>query len=401
MKKYFIIVALLFPASLYAQKNSQWRGEGRSGMYSETGLLAKWPAGGPQMLWKYEGLGDGYTSAAIANGKIYITGLTEDNLELHVLDLNGKVIKRKIIGKERTDRYPGPRSTVCVNDGKLYIFNALGILFCLDEATLNPVWQKNLFKDFDGKSIMWGNAESPLIVGEKIFVTPGGEKHNMVALNKNTGALIWSSPGLGTVSAYCSPQYIADQSVPIVVTATFQDIVAFNANNGEKLWSFPQKNYRNIHPNTPMYVDGLIFSTTGYKGGSVLLRLKDGGKAVEQVWKNEEADNNIGAAVKIDNYVYTSGHENKFWFCIDWKTGETVYKDRILSGSNVIYADGMMYCYSDKGEMHLVKPYPQKVDIVSTFKVTLGTNEHWAHPVIHQGVMYIRHGDALMAYKIK
>ena len=401
MKKYLFIIAILFPVMLYAQKNWQWRGENRNGMYNETGLLKVWPADGPQLLWKYEGLGEGHTSVAIANGKIYINGMHGDKLILYVFDMKGKLLKEKEIGKEWNKNHNGTRSSVCVNDGKLYIFNALGNLYCLDENTLNLVWTKDLLTDFGGRNLMWGMTENPLIVGEKIYATPGGEKYNMIALNKNTGALIWSSPGEGTPSSYCSPQYIGDQSVPMVVTCMHEHIIAFNANTGEKLWSFPQKNQRDIHPNIPIYSNGMIFSTTGYRGGAMLLRLKDGGKAVEQVWKNDEMDNQMGSAIRIGNYAYASGHNNKFWFCVDYKTGETKYKIADMGECNVISADGMLYVYSTNGNMYLIKPNPDKFEIVSSFKVSFGDGEHWAHTVIHEGVLYIRHGNALMAYKVK
>jgi outer membrane protein assembly factor BamB len=401
MKKYLFIIAILFPVILQAQKNSQWRGEKRDGIYQETGLLKKWPADGPQLLWKYEGLGSSYASVAIANGKIYLTGQTDDKLTLFVLDLKGQLLAKKEVSKEWTTNHTGTRCTVVVNDGKLYINNSLGQMYCLDEVTFKEVWKKDLLSDFDGVNIMWGMTESPLIVGDKIFATPGGTKYNMVALNKKTGALIWSSPGEGTTSAYCSPQYISDQSIPIVVTATFKHLIAFNANTGEKLWSHPQINYRNIHPNTPIYYNGMIFSTTGYKGGSMLLRLKDGGKAVDQVWMNNDLDNQMGGAIKIGDYVYASGHENRYWYCLDWKTGQTKYREGNLDECNVISADGMLYVYSTKGEMHLVKPDPEKFDKVSSFKVTLGDGPHWAHPVINDGVLYLRHGDALMAYQVR
>ena len=401
MKKYLLIIAMLSPIMLHAQKNSQWRGEGRDGIYKETGLLKKWPADGPQLLWKYEGLGGSYASVAIANGKIYLTGQIDDKLILYVLDLKGQLLNKKEVGKEWTTNHTGTRCTVVVNDGKLYINNSLGQMYCLDEFTLKEIWTKNLLSDFDGKNLMWGMTESPLIVGDKIFATPGGAKHNMVALNKNTGALIWSSPGLGTTSAYCSPQYIGDQSVPMVVTATFKDIVAFNANTGDVVWSHPQINYRNIHPNTPVYNNGMILSTTGYKGGTMLLRLKDGGKAVEQVWMNNDLDNQMGGAIKIGNYVYASGHENRYWYCIDFNTGKTMYNVGDIGECNVISADGMLYVYSTKGDMLLVKPDSNKFDLVSSFKLPFGDGPHWAHPVIHHGVLYIRHGDVLMAYKIR
>ena len=401
MKKSLLFIAILFPIILNAQRNWQWRGENRNGMYNETGLLKSWSSSGPQLLWKYEGLGEGHTSVSIANGKIYVTGMHGDRLILYVFDMTGRLLAQKEIGREWNTSHNGTRSSVNINDGKLYVFNALGNLYCLDEATLNVVWTKNLLRDFDGRNVMWGITENPLIVGNKIFMTPGGARNNMVAMNKNTGALIWSSQGEGTPSSYCSPIYIGDQSIPMVVTNMRDHVIAFNADTGEKLWSVPLSNQRSIHPNIPIYHDGMIFITTGYGGGAMMLRLRNGGRSVEQVWKNAEMDNQIGSAIKIGDYVYGSGHNNRYWFCVDWRTGATKYRVRDMAPCNVISADGMLYCYSERGTMNLVRPNPDRLELVSSFNVTLGTGPHWAHPVIHQGVMYIRHGNALMAYKVK
>jgi outer membrane protein assembly factor BamB len=425
MKKFFInsfVIAILgcfvtnFAAiSQGTPKNWQWRGENRNGVYNETGLLKVWPADGPQLLWKFEGLGEGHTSVAIANEKIYVSGLHGDKLMLYVFDMTGKLLKEKEIGKEWNESWNGTRSSVCINDGKLYVFNALGTLFCLDETTLNEVWKKDLFTEFDGRNLMFGITENPLIVGDTIFMTPGGVKNNMVALNKNTGALIWSSPGTGLLTAYCSPLYIGDQSVPMIVTwmavikpenaarDAWMDnpLVAINAKTGELLWTQTLPSQNDINPNIPIYADGKILANTGYRGGAWLINLKNGGKESEIVWKNSEMDNQMGSVIKIGDYVYGSGHQFRNWYCVDWKTGKTVYSVRDMAPCNVIYADGMLYCYSEQGTMNLVKPNPEKFELISSFKVTLGTAQHWAHPVIHRGVLYLRHGEALMAYKVK
>jgi outer membrane protein assembly factor BamB len=422
MKKYLFISAVLFPAMLLScqqqnvrqdtPKSWQWRGENRNGMYNETGLLKEWPVEGPQLLWKFEGLGEGHASVAIANEKIYITGMHGDRLILYVFDMDGKLLTEKEIGKEWNRNHNGTRSSVCINDGKLYVFNALGTLMCLDEKTLDVVWTKDLLNDFDGRNLMFGITENPLIVGDKIFATPGGVEHNMVALNKHTGELIWSSPGVGMPSSYCSPLYIGDQSVPMVVT-NFEGpeqgriytnkLAAFNAETGEFLWEYPLPSGNDIMPNIPIYHDGMIFSITGYRGGAWLHRLTDGGRGAELVWHNPEMDNQMGSAIKVGDYVYASGHQaNRSWFCVDWKTGETKYKVNDIGQANVIYADGMLYVYDEnRGRMNLVRPNPDKFELISSFDVVYGTGPHWAHPVILNGVLYIRHGDALMAYKIK
>ena len=401
MRLLLFILFALCSSYLAAQDVIQWRGTDRTGIYNETGLMKSWPAEGPDMLWSYTGLGDGYSSVAIADNKIYVTGLIDGIGQLFILDMNGKLLNKATYGKEWNVNYDGSRGTIAINGGKLYIYSGVGSLVCLDEKTLNILWEKNIISDFQGSNIRWGVNESPLVVGEKVIITPGGKKNNIVALDKNTGETIWSCAGEGDLPAYCSPLYVSDQQVPQIVTMTEKHILGIHAETGEKLWSFPYNNMRNIHPNTPIYSNNMLLNVLGYGKGSIMLRLTDGGRKVEKVWENKEFDSKTGGAVKIGNYVYGSGDNNKYWFCLDWNTGETKYKDKSIAVGAVIASEDMLYCYSDKGEMALVKATPTKFDMIGKYMITLGTAQHWAHPVIYNGVLYVRHGDTLMAYKIK
>jgi outer membrane protein assembly factor BamB len=402
MKKIFALLLIIAACGQVAgQENSQWRGADRTGVYSEKGLLKEWSAGNPQMLWSVNGLGEGYTSVAAANDKIYATGMTDSTGVLYIFDTQGKLLNKKAYGTEWSYNYNGSRSTVCVNDGCLYIFSGRGVLYCFGEPALNLLWSKNAVqKDFDGLNLKFGMTESPLIVGETLYLTPGGMKNNMVALNKKTGELLWSSAGKGKPSTYCSPQYISDLQIPIVVNAIDSNLVAFNASTGAMLWEVEQENPYGHSPNTPIYEKNLLFSVSGGGVGSAQYRLNQDGTLAEKVWANE-MDSKHGAAVKVGDYVYGSGEKNRYWYCVDWKTGETKWKDNSIGVGNIIAADGMLYCYSDKGELALVEANPEKFTLKGKIKITLGTNQHWAHPVIYKGVLYLRHGDTLMAYKIK
>jgi len=413
MKKYLLLLFAFFALLLLSCNNrshtssvsefSQWRGEGRDGVYFETGLLKEWPDEGPKLLWSYEGLGEGYTSVSIVNERLYVTGLTDENLILYVFDLNGNELTLLNIGEEWTKNYNGPRSTININDGKLYIYNALGTLFCIDEKKLEEVWKVDLYEEYGGRPAR-GNSgvnESPLIVGDKIFISPGGEENNIVALNKKTGELIWTSPALGEFPAYCSPIHIEGYAVPMLVTSSENHIIALNSDNGDLVWSFPQFNPHGIHPNTPLYNNGMILSSTGWGGITTMLKLTDDGRSVEEVWKTEQPTNIMGGFIKIGDYFYTSGGQDRYWYCVNWYTGEVQYREMKISPNNVIFADGMLYCYSERGEMALVKPNPEKFELISVFNIPLGTDQHWAHTVIHKGVLYVRHGDALMAYNLR
>ncbi len=401
MKKVLILCLSLLSLPLLAQENIQWRGTDRTGVYKEQGLLKSWPEKGPELLWHFDQLGEGYSSVAVVKNKIYITGAIDGKGTLFVLDLNGKLLNKAVYSPEWMTNYNGSRCTVSASDGKLYIYSGTGDLVCLDEESLKIRWTKSIINDFAGENLRFGVNESPLIVDDKVIITPG-KTNNVVALNKNTGEVVWTCAGEGDLAAYCSPLYLADQQVPQIVTIMGKHVLGMNAKTGEKLWAFPYNNMRDIHPNTPVYGgDNQLLCIFGYGKGSVMLRLTDGGRKVEQVWENKEFDSRMGGAVKLGDYVYGSGDNNKYWFCLDWKTGQATYKERSIGIGNVIAAENMLYCYSEKGEMALVKATPEKFDLVSQFPITLGTEQHWAHPVLYKGVMYVRHGNTLMAYKAK
>lgn len=401
MRKRLIVLFALVALTLSAQDNIQWRGIDRSGVYKESGLLKAWPESGPAMLWHYNGLGEGHSSVAIAADKAYLTGMTDGKGYLYVFDLSGKLLNKKMYGPEWAASYNGPRGTVTIDDGMIYLMSGLGDLYCFDQASLAVVWQKSILKEYNANNIEWGINEAPLIVGEKLIATPGGKEHNVIALDKKSGKLIWSSPGEGDASAYCSPLYIGDQQVPLIVTMTANHIVGLDAATGRKLWSHEQTNRYSIHANTPVYGDNQILCTSGYGAGSAMLRLTNGGRGIELAWQSKELDNRIGAMVKVGNHVYGSGDNNRYWYCVDWKNGEIKYKEKGLAMGTIIAAEGMLYCYTDRGDMVLAKAVPEKMDITGRFPITLGTEQHWAHPVLYKGVLYVRHGDSLMAYKVK
>jgi len=404
MKKLGVLLLMVFTGFvLPAQDVVQWRYD-RTGIYSkETGLMKSWPADGPELLWKFSELGRGYSSVSIANENIFVTGYNDGKGFLYVLGLDGKLLNKIEYGPEwDSDGYVGTRSTVMHDNGKLYIVSGLAELFCYDTQSLKLLWKKNYIKEFGAKNTAHGWNGPPLIVGEKLIIAPGGKEHHIVALNKSTGDLIWASKGAteNDMAGYATCIYISDQKTPQVVAMMADHIIGVDISNGQLLWSYFHTNRFREHPNTPEYSDGMLLGMSDYGKGSEMLRLTNGGKSVEKVWENTDISHKTGNTLKFGDYVYASG-EKTGWHCVDWKTGKTLYSYNSFSVGSIIAADGMLYCYGEKGEMALVKPNPQKFEIISRFPVTLGTEQHWAHPVIFRGVLFVRHGDTLMAYKIK
>jgi outer membrane protein assembly factor BamB len=223
----------------------------------------------------------------------------------------------------------------------------------------------------------------------------------VVALNRNNGDLVWSSPGKGELSAYCTPLLIELQSRKLLVTMTSGHIIGLDASTGKMLWSHPHTNRYQVSANTPVYYDKGLFCFSGYGQGGVKLELNGDGSAVTKAWFSDKLDSRMGAIVLVNGCLYGSGDNSREWRCVDWKTGEEKYADKTIGKGVVIYADGMLYCYSEKGELALVEANPAGFKLIGKTKVELGTDQHWAHPVIDNGRLFLRHGNTLIVYKIK
>lgn len=383
-----------------AQEVVQWRGPNRDGKFPSTGLLTSWPRNGPNLLWHADGLGTGHASAVVTGDKIYTAGTLEETGYIFCFSMDGKLLWKVPYGPEWVESWPGTRSTPLYVDGKLYMLSSFGKLFCMDAADGKQIWQVDLFTQYDGRNIKWGVTENLLADGDVLYVTPGGEKNNVIALNRNTGKLIWSSAGNSELTAYCSPMLVKLPKRTLFVTHTANSILGLDAKDGKLLWSHPQTNKWSVHANTPYYQDGYLYCVSGYGKGGVLLKLAADGSAKQEVWRNASIDNRMGGFVVLGDLIYGSDDSNKGWFCVDWKTGENIYSEAMMGRGTTIWADGMLYCYSDVGEMALVKPTESGFEKVSSFEVPYGEAQHWAHPVIIDGILYIRHGGSLMAYNV-
>ncbi|RLD93501.1 MAG: alcohol dehydrogenase [Bacteroidetes bacterium] len=395
------VFVILYFSGVHAQEPTRWRGPSGNGSYQETGLLKQWPEEGPEIAWTYDQLGQGYSSPVVDQDFVYTTGMIGEEGYLFKFDLNGKVLYKKPYGPEFTESYYGSRGSPVVADEKIYLESGLGNLLCFNSLSGSILWSRELFTEFDGHNIRWGVNETPVVDGDFIYATPGGANYNVVALNRHSGKLVWGSKGLGELSAYCSPLLFQHNGIKILVTHTQEHLIGLDAETGKIMWSKKQSNQYSVHANTPIYYDGALFYFSGYGQGGGLLEISDDASAIKELWFNPNIDNRMGGAVLVDGYLYSSGDKNRQWRCLNWDTGKEMYVADTIAKGVVIAAEGMLYCYSERGELALVKATPSGFDIVSVTKVNLGSGQHLAHPVIHRGTLYIRHGSTLIAYNIK
>ena len=396
------LLGILFIVSVTnAQEPTSWRGKGSTGIYSETGLLKSWTANGPEIAWQTSGLGEGHSSPVFAKDKIYLSGTIDGIGQIFALSLDGKVLWKAPYGEEWLENYPGSRSSPVIDGDLLYIYSGKGVVTCMDASNGAVKWKKDVIKDLGGVNIVWGVTETLVIDGDKLFVTPGGPVNNIVALNRLDGKLIWSCKAEGEPSAYCTPLLVKLPSRKLLVTMTEKHIVAVDAETGQFLWSQEQTNQYAVHANTPLFYDNSLFCFSGYGRGGIKLDLNADGSKATKAWFSQKMDNRIGGAVVVNGYIYGSGDQNRQWQCIDWKTGEQKYESKAISSGNVIYDDGMLYIYSDRGEIALVEPKTDGFNVISKTKLVMGSAQHWAHLVINDGRLYLRHDNTLIAYKIK
>lgn len=405
---FFAVWLAAFCISVLATAQSQWRGPNRNGIYPETNLLKQWPADGPELLWSFEGLGIGQGSVAVADGKVFVAGIPDTlNSEgyLFAFDLKGKLLWKKNYGKDWTGIFPGARSTPTIVDELIYLESGNGKVYCLNTNNGDEVWSVDFFKDLKADSVQFGFSESLLIDGDKLYCTPGGKENNMLALNRFTGKINWSSPAFKEQATYCSPILINHNGHRLVVNLTASSIIGLDADNGEMYWRIHQFQDNKIHANTPVYADRKLFISSASRkdsSGLVMLQLSPDGKKAEIAWRNKEFINLSGGFILKDGYLYGGAYLQPKWFCIDAKTGQTKYIAKDLGGGPVIYSDGLFYCYAEKdGEIALAEGTPEQFRIISKFKIPLGKDQHWAHPVIADGKLFVRHNDALMVYRLK
>jgi outer membrane protein assembly factor BamB len=403
-KGVFLFVLLLVPGNIFAQDLLQWRGPNHSGIYSETGLLKSWPSGGPAMLWSFKGLGAGHGNAGPGKDKVFVLGMHETTGVLYAFDYNGKLVWKKEYGSEWSENYVGARSTPVVVGDRIYFESGMGTVYCYDAGTGNKIWSVDLLKKFNADNVTWGMAESLLIEGDYLYCTPGGKENNIVALNRVTGETIWTSPGSRQPSAYCSPVLVKHNKTSLIVTMTAESIVGVDALTGRLYWQIPHLHYNKIHANSPVYYRGMIFCSSEYNetnSGLVALKLSDDGKSATILWQNETFKNLMGGIIVTDSHIYGSVYQRNRWCCIDCLNGKILYSFDRLGDGNIIMADGLFYCYTQRGEIVLVSANAESFNVISKFKVPLGTGPHFSHPVIYQGRLYVRHDDGLMVYDIK
>lgn len=422
----------------------QWQGPDRDATSQEEGLLQKWPADGPPLSWRVSGLGGGDSTPAVADGKIY--GMSHrDGQEIvwALSEENGEELWAVSIGEATAQKMrqsqEGPGGTPTVDGDFLYVVGMGGTVARLRANDGAIEWTRSLTEDFGGMLPTWSYRESPLIDGNKLICTPGSNDAVIVALNKQNGQTIWQTPKpekpaepeaeaetpkednnsergrnrrggnrQKSAAAYSSPIVITVEGVRQYVQFTSEAVLGVSADNGQVLWTYAAPaNHIGINCSTPVYQDGLVFAASAYGNGGGAVKLSkqsDGSFKAEEAYFTNRMQNHHGGVIVLDETLYgaNGGNEGGFLACLDFQTGELLWRDREAPKGALLLADGRLYLRSEEGEMVLIEPSREELKVRGRFQQPdRSSSPAWAHPIIASGRLYIRDQGALFCYNVK
>jgi len=382
-------------------------GPDRNATSAEKGLLRSWPEAGPKVLWTVP-LGPGYGGAAVSDRKVYVLDRVRGKKDvLRCLDLDtGREQWAYAYDAPGRVSHPGSRSTPAIDGDYVYTCGSFGDVYCFDRRTHKPVWNKNVWKDFDGGRLpRWAISQNPLIYGDSVILASQTPKAGVVAYDKLTGRVKWASAALPGLAGYVSPKvvHIAGQEHLIMITACSRDgattgaVVGMDPKTGKRLWTYPNWQCRIPIPNVTEIGDGRLFITGGYEAGSAMIELAKGGSSytVTELYKTDDFGTHCHPPVLHEDHLYahcTTNSRRDGMVCMDlagkvkWKTGRSPIFDK----GGFLLADGLIFSVDGReGILHLIEPDPAGFKPLASAKL-LGQNECWGPLALVDGKLLIR-----------
>ena len=402
---------LLLPLPATAGEDwPQWRGPNRDGISLETGLRQSWPDGGPPLIFRAEGLGAGYSTVAVANGRIHTQGMFSGREWIVTLDAatGAQLWATPHADAYRDGRGDGPRGVPTVVDGTVYALGARGQLTALDAASGQVLWTLNLLERFRGRNISWGISESPLVLGDRVLVSPGSRQVGFAAFDRESGELLWGTAG--DEAGYSSPLPVDLAGAPHIVYFSGERAAGIRADDGALLWSYRRASNRTANIATPVLVSNRggtaeVFLSSDYGTGGALLELQAdgaGGVTASEKYFTRNMRAHHMTPVLHEGVLY--GFSGSIFSAVDIETGALFWRDRSIRKGSLTFADNRLYVFSERGDVALVEPsragYRQHGRFELRQRDRSGENT-WSHPVVANGLLYLRDQDVLVAYDVR
>jgi outer membrane protein assembly factor BamB len=420
----------------------QWLGEDREGVWRETGLAERFPAGGPKVLWRAP-LGAGNSGPAVAGGRVYVMdrqpALGADGKPAPAEDgkspgkervvclsaADGKPVWERAYDCPYTIAYrTGPRVTPLVHKGRVYTLGAMGDLYCLEAVTGAVRWHKNLAKDYKAPPPAWGWAASPLVDGDLLYCLVGGEGSAVVAFNKDTGEEVWKALTTEEIG-YSPPILIEAGGKRQLVVWHSESVNGLDPATGRVYWTQPYPTEGEPERPAPTIAQvrrsGDLLFLTSYYHGPLMLRLAADRPAVSVLWKDKTTKRTrpVGLHCLMSTPVIKDGHiygvcANGELRCCDVKTGEQLWETYAATGGKkadcgtafLVPQGDRFVLFNDGGELILANLTPKGYDeidrarIIEPVESSRGRQVVWAHPAFANRCVFARNNKEIVCVSL-
>lgn len=368
-----------------------WRGPDRNGLSTETGWVDQFTS--PAVAWKAQ-IGLGYSSFAVANGRVVTAGHADDKDTVFCFDAaTGRILWKHSYPSDLGDKYfdGGTTGSASIDGDRVYWLSRWGDTFCFNAADGKILWSKNVQKETKARVPDWGFTGAPLVLGDKLILNVGEAG---LALDKKTGAVLWQS---ATKSAgYSTPVPFQQGKDVLVVLGNTQAYLAVNAQNGQEAWRIKWLTEYGVNASDPILTDGKVFLSTGYGKGAGLFEL--GGAEPKELWKSKALRTQLNGAVLFKGHLYGADGdttEKASLKCLDFVTGAEKWKVPNFGSGGLIIADGKIVALSGSGELMIGPASPEGFKPTARTQVLGG--KCWTAPILANGFIYARNsrGDAV------
>ena len=379
---------------------TDFRGPHRDGRYTGPAIRTDWPADGFDPLWS-QPIGGGYASFAVAGGRAFTIEQRRDLEVVAAYDVDSGAERwthawpayfREAMGG------PGPRATPTWRDGRVYALGATGRLVCLDAATGEEVWARNILADAAASNLIWAMSGAPLVVDDLVIVQPGGrDGWSVAAYDRLTGEVVWH--GLDDVQSYTSPMLVTLGGVRQVVVVTAARAAGLRPEDGALLWEYPWTVPTVPNIAQPLVVgDARLFLSASYGKGAALVELtRDGGRlTAETVWETHRMRNRFSSSVLVDGYIY--GLDNAILASLDAATGELMWKGGRYGSGQLLAAGDHLVVLTERGDLVLVRATPERHEEVARFRALEGKT--WNVPALAGGRLLVRNARRMAAFDL-
>ncbi|MFN5896239.1 MAG: PQQ-binding-like beta-propeller repeat protein [Planctomyces sp.] len=405
----------------------QWMGPQRDNVWREDGLLEKFPAGGPKVLWSTPVAG-GYSGPAVSGGKVCITDyVTADNVKvdnfdrrefsgterIHCLDeATGKVLWTHEYPVKYSISYPaGPRCTPVMHEGLVYALGAEGHLFCLSTDSGKVVWSHDLKKEYSTTAPLWGYAAHPLIDGDNLLTLAGGEGTHIVALNRLTGQEVWRSTSSGAQGqGYCPPTIINHGGARQLIMYKPDAVVSLDPATGKQYWSLPYEASNGSIIMSPVLSGNYLYAA-GYSNKSLMMELDPARPAARELWRDKS---NIICPVNVQPFL-----DKEVLYGFDqkgvlraltipdgkrlWETSDAIGKRPAGSETAFIVRQGSRYVlFNELGELLLAELTAEgyreidRAKVIEPSNFAFGREVVWSMPAFANRPRYLRNDNQII-----